>query len=448
VLGIRDTTAVDHARLVLEVRRAYLNDYVDVWDAYLNDLTLMDSKSIAQSMRIARTLSAPDSPLRQFLQAAASETQLLRTKTGEPPASGALRQRIGEARQSLTAMFGDGASGRPQAADDAKPESLVDDHFEPLRRLVASSDGSGHGASPFDGNLHVVDELYSYLISANAALGSGNPPPQTDVFDKLQADAGRLPMPLRKMLGDLSQTSSTQVNGAVRQNIAQDARGGIGKTCRQMIAGRYPFARDSARDVAPGDFARLFASGGLMDSFFQKNLASRIDAGGGRWALRPDAASGAPVDARLAGSFQNAETIRNVFFAGDAAGTAPSLQVELTPLELDPGITQYTLDIDGQTIRYAHGPPFPTTVKWPGAGGANLVSLRINAPTGADSLQTQGPWALHRLFDRARITPGAAPESFIATFDFNGRKLALRVTANSSHNPFQLPEMNAFSCPS
>jgi type VI secretion system protein ImpL len=87
-------------------------------------------------------------------------------------------------------------------------------------------------------------------------------------------------------------------------------------------------------------------------------------------------------------------------------------------------------------------------VKWPGAGGANLVSLRINAPTGADSLQTQGPWALHRLFDRARITPGAAPESFIATFDFNGRKLALRVTANSSHNPFQLPEMNAFSCPS
>jgi type VI secretion system protein ImpL len=124
--------------------------------------------------------------------------------------------------------------------------------------------------------------------------------------------------------------------------------------------------------------------------------------------------------------FQNAETIRNVFFAGNA--TTPSLQVELPPLDFDPAIAQYTLDIDGQTIRYTHGPQIPMTVKWPGARGTNLVRLQVSwpnsspeglptaLPDGADSLQTQGPWALHRLFDRARITPGAAPERFIATF--------------------------------
>jgi len=55
---------------------------------------------------------------------------------------------------------------------------------------------------------------------------------------------------------------------------------------------------------------------------------------------------------------------------------------------------------------------------------------------------------LQRLFDHARIAPGAAPETFVASFDFNGRKLALRVSANSSVNPFQLPEMDAFACPS
>ena len=43
---------------------------------------------------------------------------------------------------------------------------------------------------------------------------------------------------------------------------------------------------------------------------------------------------------------------------------------------------------------------------------------------------------------------GSVCAKIIATFDFSGRKLALRVTANSSHNPFQLPEMKAFSCPS
>ncbi|MFM0501033.1 type VI secretion system membrane subunit TssM [Paraburkholderia caffeinilytica] len=444
VLGIRPASTTDRARLALEIRRAYFNDYIDVWDRYLGDLTLMDSRSITQSTQIARTLSASDSPLRQLLLAAANETNLLRTRTAEQPAEGKFQKRIGEARQSLAALFSNVAPDAPVSAADSKPETMVDDHFEPLRRLVATP--AGAAGSPLDSNLRVVDALYSYLTSASAALNSGNAPPQTDVFNALQADAGRLPMPLRNMFSDLSQAGSGQISGAARANIAQDAQGGIGRVCRHMIAGRYPFERSAPRDVALDDFSKLFASGGLMDSFFQKNLASQIDVSHSRWTFRGDAANGAPVDARLAGSFQNADTIRTVFFPGNA--TAPSLQIELTPLELDPGITQYVLDIDGQTIRYAHGPQIPATVKWPNPGGANLVSLQVNTPNGSDSLQTHGPWALHRLLDKARITPGAAPESFVATFDVNGHKLALRVTASSSYNPFQLTQMNAFSCPS
>ncbi|CAE6774396.1 type VI secretion system membrane subunit TssM [Paraburkholderia haematera] len=441
VLGIPANATSDSARLAREIRRAYFNDYIDVWDSYLNDLALMDSTSIAQSMQIARTLSAPDSPLRQFLLVAANETNLLRAGAVQEPTANRLQKRIGEARQSLTALFGSGARGAPPPSGDDKPEAIVDEHFEPLRRLAASTAGG-----PLDSNLRVIDEFYSYLSSASAALSSGNTPPQTDVFNRLQADAGRLPMPLRKMFSDLSQTGSAQVSGAARANIAQDAQGGIGRQCRHMIAGRYPFERGSPRDVALDDFARLFAAGGLMDSFFQKNLASQIDVSRSRWTFRGDAAGGAPGDARLAGSFQNADTIRTVFFPGNAM--APSLQIELTPLEMDPGITQYVLDVDGQTIRYAHGPQIPATVKWPNAGGANLVSLLVNTQSGSNSLQTHGPWALHRLFDKARITPGAAPESFVASFDVNGKTLALRVTASNSYNPFQLAQMNAFSCPS
>jgi type VI secretion system protein ImpL len=236
-----------------------------------------------------------------------------------------------------------------------------------------------------------------------------------------------------------------QVSGGARRNVAQDAQGSLGPLCRQAIAGRYPFARGSNRDVALADFTRLFASGGLMDSFFQKNLASQVDVRDGRWAFRRDASGKMIADNHLLSAFQNAETIRNVFFAAGAA--TPSIQIELTPLDLDPAITQYALNIDGQTMRYAHGPPLPMAVKWPGERGAGLVSLQISTQNGSDGLQAQGPWALYRLFDKARITPGAAPESFIATFDFSGRKLALRVSASSSYNPFQLPQMKAFSCP-
>lgn len=447
VLGIDGTPVLDNRRLVLEVKRAYFDDYIDVWDTYLDDLSLMDSKTIAQSMQLARILSAPDSPLKQFLATAADETHLLRPRAepGTRATSGGLQKRIGEARQSLVAMFGNAAPDPHQLAVDDRPEAVVDKHFESLRRLATSPEDATGGA-PIESNLRVIDQLYSYLTSAMAALNSGNPPPQTDVFDKLQTDAGRLPLPLRKLFGDLSRNSSAQVSGAMRANLAQDAQGGVGRLCQHMIAGRYPFLRSSPRDVALDDFSKMFAPGGLMDSFFQKNLASQIDVSDGRWRFRRDATGSASGDARLAGSFQNADLIRTVFFPGNA--TAPSLQVELTPLDLDPGIAQYTLDVDGQTIRYAHGPQIPTTVKWPNAGGANLVSLQVSTPGGPDGLQTQGPWALYRLLDKARIATGTTPESFVATFDFNGRKLSLRVTAGSSYNPFKLPQMDAFSCPS
>jgi len=446
VLGIHPTPATDNARLALEIRRTFLNDYIQAWDAYLNDLSIVDSQSLAQSMQIARTLSAPDSPLKQFLQAAADETTLLRARGGsERPAPGALQKRIGEAKESLSAMFGHASPDvSPPVADD-QPEGIVDSHFEPLRRLVTASGASAAGVTPLEGNLRVLDELYSYLTAADAALASGSPPPQTDVFNKLQADAGRLPAPLRKIVGDLSQTSTVQVSGEARRNVAQDAQGSLGPLCRQAIAGRYPFERGSNRDVALADFTRLFASGGLMDSFFQKNLASQVDVRDGRWAFRRDPSGKMIADNHLLSAFQNAETIRNVFFAAGAA--TPSIQIELTPLDLDPAITQYALNIDGQTMRYAHGPPLPMAVKWPGERGAGLVSLQISTQNGSDGVQAQGPWALYRLFDKARITPGAAPESFIATFDFSGRKLALRVSASSSYNPFQLPQMKAFSCP-
>ncbi|MDE1183221.1 type VI secretion system membrane subunit TssM [Paraburkholderia sp.] len=220
VLGIAATPEREQNPLAVEVRRAYFNDYIDVWDAYLDDVTLVASTSITQSTQIARTLSAPDSPLRQFLQVASNETSLVRKpeatvrQVAEP-----LQRKVGEAREALVAMFGRAA---PVAvpAEDSHPEAMVDRHFDALHRLV----GGDAGNTPLDGTLRTIDALYGYLTSANAALASGTPPPQTDVFDKLQADAGRLPLPLRTLFGALGQTGAGQLSGAMRQNVRSRRR--------------------------------------------------------------------------------------------------------------------------------------------------------------------------------------------------------------------------------
>lgn len=434
-------------QLTREIRRLYFNDYIRVWDAYLNDLTVVETHSVNQSMQLARTLSATDSPLKRFMLIAARETTLLHDRQSRPDHSllSRAQARIGEVRQSLTDIFGNQMAPARGGGQDERIESMVDHHFEPLHRLVDGGGPEGQGPSPLDNSLQVVDELYNYLTATDAALGSGNPPPPSDVFNKLQSEAGRMPMPYRRIMADLASRGSAQIGGAVQHNIDQDASASIGRLCRQTIAGRYPFVRGTSRDVAIEDFVRMFAPHGLMDDFYQQHLSTRVDMSGPRWTFRPGAGGVRPGHPHVLEAFQNAETIRNVFFA--AGGSRPSLRFEVTPLDLDPSISQFTLDVDGQLLRYAHGPQIPAAMSWPVQGGSHRVRLELMPASASGSLQTQGPWALQRLFDAAELTPGDAPESFTASFRLGARRLVLKVTADSAFNPFRLPQMAAFTCP-
>ncbi|MNP04913.1 hypothetical protein D3C76_968520 [compost metagenome] len=90
----------------------------------------------------------------------------------------------------------------------------------------------------------------------------------------------------------------------------------------------------------------------------------------------------------------------------------------------------------------------PLSMNWPMAGGGDQVRMRIDTRSGRTaSLNSQGVWALHRLFDKARIVPGSSPEVFTAHYNLDGYALALEVRANSIYNPFRLTALRNFSCP-
>lgn len=464
VLGVASAANADGATLAGwadEARRLYLNDYVATWDDYLGDLRLAPAPSLQQSIQRARVLSAPDSPLRNLLQVTAKETQLLRPEKGKAPLGARWRQRMDVARHSLEAVFGKTTADGAPAGPDAPPEAIVDTHFAPLRQLVGQGQGqgqaqeaNGQGGTALDTVLQTVDALYSYLTSASAALASGGAPPATDVFAKLQADAGRMPVPLRGLLGDLSRNAVQGVGTSARQTLSTQTSNGVGSVCRQMIAARYPFVRGAARDMPADEFARLFSSGGLLDDYFQKNLAAQADTSGTRWRFRTQALASAdgmgfdaaaPRDAHVLDAFSQAAKIRDTYFGSSGHGAA--FDVVLTPQETDPDILQYTLTVGTQTLRYAHGPSTPQVVKW-SADGAQHVVLEVNTITGPQTLQSEGPWALQRLFDNAKTAPGDTADSQNVTFEVGGHKLTLRVAAGTAGgDPLHRAELQAFRCP-
>jgi len=319
----------------------------------------------------------------------------------------------------------------------------VDDRLEPLRRLVTPV--APNQPAPIDDALKLFNEVYVYLNAVDTAVKGRTSPPPGDVAGKLKSDAGRLPEPVRTMVENLSQSGAAQAQVAERGNLSQDLRP-VTEFCNRAIAGRYPFVGSSKRDVLPEDFGQMFGAGGLMDDFFQKRLAALVDTSTKPWRYKPVAERGAVTTQALA-QFERAARIKDIFFRG--GGRGPSMRLDFKPVEMDAGITQFILDVDGQLVKYAHGPVVPMAVQWPGPKGSNQVRIQVSPPstTGSSGSAVDGPWALFRALDDGQLEAGDAPEKFFITFQVGPRKTRFEVTTNSVQHPIRLKELREFSCP-
>lgn len=302
--------------------------------------------------------------------------------------------------------------------------------------------------APIDSIVSQVNELYMLLTSTEIALKSGTTPPSSEITNKIKADASRTPEPIRSMLTTLSTGGITQALGEKRANLNQALFANVTDFCHKAINNRYPFKRNSTEDVTPDDFSRIFASGGLVDGFFQNYLSQYVDTTRHIWQFRKVG------DARMGGAsqdlqqFQRAKIIRDVFFQG--GGNKAGMELTFKPIDMDASITQFILDIDGQLVRYSHGPQIPVTVQWPGTRGSSQVRLQISLADSGSSLTGQvfeGPWALFRMFDKVQIARSNQPDKFIVNFNIENRKVQFEVSANSVLNPFRLEELEKFNCP-
>lgn len=429
-------------RLIEEVRRLYLADYAKIWLEYLKDITLIRASTLQQSIEQARILAAPDNPLQPFLRAASRETTLVRPEKDKNVLDKTV-DNVKSARDNLGDLLGTDQAPAPTTAKEPI-EYMVDRQFEGLRRFVTPS--SPGQPAPIDGALGLINELQAMLNASDTAIKAHAAPPPSDVPNKLKSQAPSMPDPVSGMLQSLSETSARQANSAIAENTSTAITAQVGEFCRQAIDGRYPLVRSSSRDITQDDFATLFGPGGKIDDFFQKNLAQLVDTSTKPWTYRkindvPLGNSGSLIE------FQRAATIRDVFFR--SGGRTPGLKLDFKPLEMDAAITQFILDVDGQLVKYAHGPQVPQTVQWPGPKGSTQVRVQIQPPgnTGVSGTTTEGAWAMFRMFDKAQIEPTAQPERFRVTFNVDGRRATFEVVASSVQNPFRLRELEQFRCP-
>ncbi|KUY71978.1 type VI secretion system membrane subunit TssM [Burkholderia sp. RF4-BP95] len=445
---VSNSTGTDDA-LTDAVRREYLTEYARQWDAFLNDIRTVSGTSLAFNLQVLRRFAAPDSPLVRLARAAVHETTLTAPVSGSGGTF--LQKAADQINQKTDKALGIRASERVE-------RDLVDVHFAALREVVtgnADSEGASQaaaraGATGLDGVTNLLNDYYTALTVSDNALSNNSMPPASDTAAKLKMAANTMPAPFLAVLLQLAADGSREVNQGIGQLLSRQMQAAVGDTCRLTIEGNYPFSPDSKRDVGIDDFTRIFAQGGVIDDFFAKTLAPFVDTSAKPWRYRTLPGATEPVRGPDLEPFEHAKAIRDTFFS-DPGHKQLTWKVDIRIPELDPAILGLSLDVDGQTSLYQHGPVAPFTVSWPGPrGGVHAeitASPRIRPDT--STIAADGPWALMRLLQRGRVVETATPGRTRVAFEFDGRKAALDIASTGSvANPLTSDVLRTFRCPS
>ncbi len=444
-----------------QVKDAYYADYIKLWDELLNGIGLRHFSDFGAGAKIVKTVSGPDSPLKRLLVAIGDQTNLDRPTGNIEGRVEAGRRQAADLASKVADRFrrviaADKPAEIRAGKSSPKQRTPVDMHFERLHNLVKSPDGNG--PSRLDKVLAVVGELAIYLDDADKAKRSQGMLPESKPIDSARREVGGLPQPLGAMLQQLVANSGNLGATATDRQINDMWQSEVLPFYRQAVSGRYPLVRSARDEVTLQDFGRFFGPGGIMDTFFEKNIKPYVDTTARPWRPRPGPNVSMPISAAALDQLQRADEIRKTFFPTN--GPTPSLNFDLVPISLDAEkkLNKITVDIEGQQLVWEYGPPKSKGFVWPAPNGNGRVRIEVAPalPSGRSGMTYSGPWAMFHMLDEVAIDevqePGRnqRPTKFHLRFNFEGRTADFDLRTASAFNAIQSDARRAlerFACP-
>lgn len=175
------------------------------------------------------------------------------------------------------------------------------------------------------------------------------------------------------------------------------------------LATKYPFDANSKMEAVPQEIAKVFGPQGAVAKFADEALGPLVVRRGDSIAprtwldmsvrLKPEFVAQfggwvAPLDGAAGGA------------GGAAAGVAAAPAAAQTSFQIlphgAPGLAEYTVEIDGQVLRYRNGAAVWTPFVWPGTGqpGARITGVTMDGRS-IELLNVPGRFGLQRMFETA-----------------------------------------------
>ncbi len=453
--GVAEQTDAALTALSRDVLDLYYNDFVAAYDGILSDIDIIPIESLSHAVEVTNVLSGPTSPIVNILTEISRETRLTEDRNvlgldTDTVSTGLSQIAQIEARSSLSIQgeillqaLQDSAAIGADGATPKAPGAYVEERFQWLHDLVARPEGQDSQLDQLIGTLQQVYQELNKMSFSGVAAQAVDGGTATQRFQQM---AGRIPGPLERWASQITSSSTGITADGTRSSINARWQSSVLPFCTQALENRYPFNRRARADVAMADFQKLFAPGGMIDTFFAENLSKFVDTGARPWAWKQVNDVDLGISPAVLQQMQYAAEIRNAFFA---TGASPSVQFQITPEALDPKAQSVQLTVGDQNVLFETRRPnnTPVAITWPGSVGLAGVVFTPPLSNGESQLAKDGPWAWFRLLDAAEIRRTNVSDRKRVIFNVSGRIAIFQLQSGSVVNPFALPALSKFNCP-
>ncbi|SFZ74959.1 type VI secretion system protein ImpL [Chitinimonas taiwanensis DSM 18899] len=409
----------------------YKNDYVVEWQKFVQSVTVAEFQDFSQAVGNMNRLGDPAlSPLNKLMEALYNETSwdnpslvdsglkhakrgfiqwfkeviLRRAPSGTVPNS-AMASSSNNGQVEALPM---GPIGREfavvghlmRARGEAKDQSLMRGYLDLLGKLrsrfnqIKNAGDIGPGSTALmrqtlDGNGSELAEALKYV---DEQMLNG-------VTDSAKATMRpMLVRPLMQSFAVLLKPSEAEIN---RTWTAQ-----VYEPYSRTLAGKYPFAAGSKVEASAQEIGAIFGPDGAIAKFTEKAIGPLAVRRGDMLSARTWADMGVQFSPAFVADFP-----RYVAAQGGAAGAgggaaapaANQTQFQIMPMSA-PGLSEYTIEIDGQVLRYRNGMQSWSSFVWPNPSGAPGVKITATTFDGrvVELLNVPGNFGLEKMIGAAQ----------------------------------------------
>lgn len=395
----------------------YKAEYVKEWRQFVQGVAVADMGSFNGAVSAMNRLGDPQaSPIAKVLNTVHDQT------AWDNPAQ--LNAQMQQAQTGFvnwikSRVLQRGPSGlnvQMNLAGPEQPMGAVGREFAALGKLVAPRDKD---ASPLRAYLDALSRLRTRL---NTLKNQGDPGPGARQFmqQTLEGSGSELAEALRfvdeQMLLGLSDAQKQAIRPLLVRPLMQTfaviigpAEAEINKTWLAQVyepfysslAGKYPFTPAARIEASQAEIAQFFGPEGLVAKFVNTAMGPLVVRRGDVLAPRTWADMGITLAPQAVQRFPG--WIAPIGAGGVAAASAAAQTVfQILPAPA-PGTLEYTIDIDGQQLRYRNTPAQWANMVHPGpqgVPGARITAVTFDGRT-VELFSEAGQFGLRRMIDAA-----------------------------------------------